>query len=291
MEDEKTDELKNKISELKHRLNQLYAQYFSDTREGRVFESEFSLYMKAAESARREKTQLIKLQFATVQIGMIVLIAFAALTMVLFRQQIFFSAFFLLGLGFFACGFLYLLVLADIKIARADRFCSDLGSYFRQHRWGTEIKKNLRLPDIPLWEEYGSQSPQTDPRSRRCERHALYTPLRIAISFIDLLVLAMLIQTWLSGNPVISRTIMICYLILWFGTTALHMLLVDALTARAETTHDQEMTRRTYLDKITNIPSELMKIPRLFLLLDILFPKAQGSGINRASSDGKTFQP
>jgi hypothetical protein len=36
MEDEKTVELKNKISELKQRLNQIYAQYFTDTSKSRV---------------------------------------------------------------------------------------------------------------------------------------------------------------------------------------------------------------------------------------------------------------
>ena len=59
MEDEKTAELKNKIAELKQRLNQLYAQYFSDAREGKVFETEFSLYLKASEVARREKNNAV----------------------------------------------------------------------------------------------------------------------------------------------------------------------------------------------------------------------------------------
>ena len=102
MEDEKTTELKNKISELKQRLNQLYAQYFSDTREGKVFDTEFSLYVKASEYARREKSEQLMLQYGIIKTGVIVLIVSSALIIFFFGQHIFFSTFFLLGLGFFA---------------------------------------------------------------------------------------------------------------------------------------------------------------------------------------------
>ncbi len=291
MQYETTEELKNKISELKHRLNQLYAQYFSDTREGRVFEAEFSLYVKAAEHARREKSELLRLQCAILLFGMFLLIGSAGMTIVLFRQQLLLSAFFLLGLGFFACGFLYLLVSVDIRIAQANRFCLDIGEYFQQHRWRTEIKQNLHLPDIPLWEDYSNQRQPASSWNRRCESRALSTPFRIAISFIDLLVPALLIQMLLSGDAVMSRPIMVGYLFLWLAIVCVHMLLVNSLTARADMIHLQDIAEETYPQKSTGIRHAFMQIPRLFFLLDIVFPKGRGTGKDVPLCAGKNPTP
>jgi hypothetical protein len=222
---------------------------------------------------------------------MFLLIASAGLTIVLFRQQFILSAFFLLSLGFFACGFLYLLVSADIKIARANRFSSDIGKYFQQHRWGTEIKQNLHLPDIPLWEDYGNQIQRASSWSRRCEYGALYTPFRVAISFIDLLVPALLIQTLLSGDTLMSKPIMMGCFIFWFAIVCVHMLLVNSLTARAEMIHQQVDAEETDPYKSKGFRYAFVQIPRLFFLLDIVFPKANGTGNNVPLCTGKNPSP
>lgn len=157
VEDEKTIELKNKISELKQRLNQIYAQYFTDTSKSRVFETEFSLYLKPCEHARNEISENLKLQYDVTKIGLSVLIAASALTIYLFKLHVLFGMLILLGFGFFACGFMYLLLAAEIRIMRAAKFCAELETYFQRHRWSTELKENLNLPDIPLWGEYVSK--------------------------------------------------------------------------------------------------------------------------------------
>jgi hypothetical protein len=283
MEDEKTIELKNKISELKHRLNQMYAQYFSDTREGRTFETEFSLYVKASEYARRERSEHLHLQFDILKTGIIMLVASSALIVFLFRQYILFSTFFLLGLGFFACGFMYLILSAEIRIARADGFCSALGKYFQQYRWSTESKQNLHLPEIPLWEEYATRGDRTSFRSSRCENQALYTPFRIAISFIDLLALVFIIQSLISGDAAISRLGLAICLCIWLLIVLVHMLLVHALVNHAEIirkAEDKDISEDAHTEKRRRAPFSWLHIPRLFFLLDIIVPKAVSTGKN-----------
>lgn len=290
MEDDKSGESKDKLSELKHRLNQMYAQYFSDTKEGRVFESEFSLYAKASEHARREQSQHIGLQHGILKSGITMLIVSSAFIIYLFRQYPLFSTFFLLGLGFLACGCMYLLLSAEIRIARAERFCSDLAHYFQSHRWNTDSKQELHLPEMPLWEEYAISADRVSSRSRRCEKQALYTPFRIAISFVDLLALAFLAQSMISGETTIRSLGLIGSFILWFAAVPAHMLLVRSLLTHAERVHDQQdtdsteddKTEKTYLD-----PGSRTQIPRLFFLLDLIFPKAPAAAPDHGKMRGQ----
>jgi hypothetical protein len=281
MENEKTDELKNKISELKHRLNQMYAQYFSDTREGRVFETEFSLYVKASEHARREKSEQLRLQHGIMKTGVAILIASAALIIFLFREHVFFCTFFLLGLGFFAWGFMYLMHAAEIRIAKAERFCSTLGEYFQQYRWSTESAQGLHLPDIPLWDNYADPKNSTAPRSKQYEGKALYIPFRIAISFIDLLVPVFLIQSFVPGEPMMNRLASIFGVIIWLMSVYIHMFLINALINHAEIIRNPESpdtTEREQTGKPYQTSLVWGQIPRVFFLLDIIFPKADGTG-------------
>jgi hypothetical protein len=275
MEDEKTTELKNKISELKQRLNQLYAQYFSDTREGKVFDTEFSLYVKASEYARREKSEQLMLQYGIIKTGVIALIVSSALIIFFFGQHIFFSTFFLLGLGFFAWGLMYLMLAAEIRITRAHRFCSALGKYFQQYRWSTESSQGLHLPDIPLWDDYITEG-DTPLQSKHYEEKALYIPFRIAISFIDLLALVLLLQPLISGDATMSRLDLMLCLILWLVTVPMHMILVQSLVREAEIIRQPdgiELTEGSQPAKKHRGPRSWIQIFRLFFLLDIIVPK------------------
>src|SRR4030042_6564148 len=132
-ENEQTVELKNKISELKQRLNQIYAQYFTDTSRSRVFETEFSLFLKACENARNEISENLKLQHDITKLGLSILIAASALTIYLFKLYVLFGMLTLLGFGFFACGFMYLLLAAEIRITRAAKLCAEMETYFQRH--------------------------------------------------------------------------------------------------------------------------------------------------------------
>lgn len=283
MDDEKTAELKNKISELKHRLNQMYAQYFSDTREGKVFETEFSLYVKASEHARREKSEHMRLQYKIMQTGIVTLLASSALIIFLFKQQFLFSIFFLLGLGFFAWGFMYLLLAAEKKIARIDSFCSSLARYFQQHRWNTDSKQALHLPDIPLLEESSAQSNSMAPGSSHDEQKALYIPFRIAISFIDLLALIVLIQLPISGETTIGKFFLIICFMLWLAAIIVHMLLVHTIVNHTEIIrkpHDKHIMKGSWTARNFRGFRSLTLVPRLFFLLDILFPEAPTTSRN-----------
>lgn len=273
MEDDTSDESKNKIAELKHRLNQMYAQYFSDTKEGRVFESEFSLYAQASEHALREKSEQRRLQYGILRAGIFMLVASSAFIVFFFRESILFSTVFLLGLGFFACGFIYLMLSSEISIMRAERFSSDLVRYFQQHRWNTESKQNLHLPEMPLWEGYQSKTDMDSSPYRQCIRQALYIPLRIAISFIDLLALAFLFQFLLSGQTMVSKAVVVGCFVLWLAAVVIHMMLVRVLLVHAESVFEPRGKDR---EKGTNRekPASWTHIIRLFFLLDIIFPRA-----------------
>jgi hypothetical protein len=273
VEDDKSAESKNKIAELKHRLNQMYAQYFSDTREGKMFESEFSLYATASEHALREKYEQLRLQHRILKTGMLMLFASAALVIFLFRESILFSTFFLLGLGFLACGFIYLMLSADIRIARAERFSSDLAHYFQQHRWNTETKQNLHLPAMPLWERYVSETDRTAYQDVRCENHALHVPFRIAISLIDLFALAVLVQSLISGGNTTGRAVAAGCFILWIAAVAAHMMLVYALVRHTERVREP-LRRDNAKGPQRERPRSWIQILRIFFLLDIIFPKA-----------------
>ena len=135
MLEEENIALKNKIVELKQRLNQIYTESFMDVKQSRVFENEFSLYLKACEHARIERGESIKQQNDVIKIGLTFLIAASALTDYFFKIYIYFGMLILLGLGFLACGFMYLLLFAEIRIIRAGNYCTELETYFKNYRW------------------------------------------------------------------------------------------------------------------------------------------------------------
>ncbi|MBE0426100.1 MAG: hypothetical protein IBX72_05585 [Nitrospirae bacterium] len=275
-ENEQTFELKNKIAELKQRLNQIYAQYFTDTSKSRVFETEFSLYLKACEHPRKEITESLKLQYDVTKIGLFILIGASALTFYLFKVYILFGMLILLGLGFCACGFMYFLLAAEIKIARASEFCAELETYFQRYRWSTELKESLNLPDIPLWGDYIQKWNKDLFDEGHFEKKSLYAPFRIIMTLVDFLALFYVIQSFIFQEHNINYSIFIAFLILWVMAVILQILLVNMILNKVDIRLrwiGEKLPEKIKKQEINWAPHTWINILRLFLLLDLIFPR------------------
>jgi len=275
-ENEQTIELKNKIAELKQRLNQIYAQYFTDTSRSRVFETEFSLYLKACEHARNEISESLKLQYDVTKIGLFILIGASALTFYLFKVYILFGTLVFLGLGFSACGFMYLLLAGEIKIARASEFCAELETYFQRFRWSSELKESLNLPDIPLWGDYARKWNKDVFDEERSEKKALYAPFRIIITLVDFLALVYAFQLFLFQGYDINFSIFMACLILWVIAVILQILIVNSILNKVDRRLrwiGEKRLEEVKKHEINWNPHTWINIIRLFLLLDLIFPK------------------
>jgi len=274
-ENEQTLELKTKIAELKQRLNQIYAQYFTDTSKSRVFETEFSLYLKACEHAISQINKSLGRQYDITKIGLLVFIGGSALTFYLFKMYILFGMLVFLGFGFCACGFMYLLLAGEIEKARASEFCAELEAYFQRFRWSTELKESLNLPDIPLWGDYSKKWNKDVFEEGHFGEKTLYAPFRIIITLTDLLALAYASQLFLSKEHNITLGIFAACLILWVIAVILQFFLVDSILNKVDVRlrsagekRPDEVRRRG----ITWAPHTWINIIRLFLLLDLIFP-------------------
>jgi hypothetical protein len=251
-ESDQTAELKNKIAELKQRLNQIYAQYFTDTSKSRVFETEFSLYLKACEHARNEISESLKHQYDITRMGLFGLI------------------------GASACGLMYLLLADEIKVARASEFCAELENYFQRFRWSTELKESLNLPNIPLWGDYSRKWNKDLFDKGHFGEKALYAPFRMMITLIDLLALVYASQLFLFKEHNITFGILIACLVLWVIAVILQIFLVDSILNKVDIglrSIGEKRHEEVKKQGITRDPHTWMNIIRLFLLLDLIFPR------------------
>jgi len=275
-ENDQTAELKNKIAQLRQRLNQIYAQYFADTSKSRVFETEFSLYLKACEHARNEISESLKHQYDITRTGLFVLIGASALTFYLFKLYILFGILVFLGFGFCACGFMYLLLACEIKIARASEFCAELENYFQRFRWSTELKESLNLPDIPLWDEYSRNWNKDVFDKGHFGGKALYAPFRLVITLVDLLALAYSFQLFLSKEHNVTLGIFIACLVLWAIAVTLQIFLVDSILNKVDIRlrrTGKKQSEEVKEQGINRDPYTWINIIKLFLLLDLIFPR------------------
>lgn len=275
-ENEQTVELRNKIARLKQRLNRIYAQYFTDTGESKVFETEFSLYLKACEHARNEINESLKHQYDITKTGLFVLVGACALTFYLFKIYILFGILVFLGFGFCACGFMYLLLAGEIKIARASEFCIELETYFQRFRWLTELKESLNLPDIPLWGDYSRKWDKDVFDEGHFGKKALYAPFRVIITLVDLLALAYAFQLFLFKEHNITFGIFIACLVLWGIAVILQIFLVDSILNRVDIRLrwiGEKRPEEVKKQGINWVPHTWINIIRLFLLLDLIFPR------------------
>ncbi len=276
MEEEGTVGYKGKITEVKQKLNQIYSQSFLDPKKSSVFESEFSLYLKACESARNERTEGIRQQNSVVKTGMTILIAASALTVYLFSVHLIFSLLIFLGFGFLACGFMYLLLNDEIRIARAGGYCMEIEAYFTQSRWTTEQDQKLHLPTIPMWEEFRNSWSGDLFADGHYQKRVLYAPFRIAITFIDLLAIGYAVQSVTGQQQPINITMPMIFLTIWTVAVVLQMLIVHLIVYKVDQKlcgTDKERPSITGKLDINWSPETWINILRLFFLLDILLPK------------------
>lgn len=277
MLEEENIALKNKIAELKQRLNQIYTESFMNVNKSRVFENEFSLYLKACEHARNERSESIKQQNDVIKIGLTILIAASALTVYVFNMYIFFGMLILLGLGFLACGFMYLLLNAEIRIIRAGNYCTELETYFKNYRWSTGQNERLNLPIIPLWDEYRFTWDKDLFDERHYGKTALYAPFRIAITLIDSLAIVYVIYSLIARHSEISWIVLIVSCIVWVVAVTLQMFLVHSIINKVGIRlAGREKDRPEEFKKGKGIslkPMTWVNILRLFFILDIIYPK------------------
>ena len=267
--------LKNKIGEMKERLQQIYSQTALDANKSKAFENEFSLYLKGCEHARDERREGIRLQYDVTKFGLAVLTVLLAFTGYAFSLHILPGMLLLLGFGVVSCGCMYLLLAGELRIMRAGDFCSELEAFFRQHRWATELNEALNLTKFPLWEEYRNSWDKDLFAEGPFRKTAVFAPFRLAITLADLLAAAYLLFFFISHKAELSWTMMIASCIAWGTVVLIQMLLVHAIINTADTGPGtgRERHDRYHRTEITWDPFTWIILLRLFLILDILFPR------------------
>jgi hypothetical protein len=266
--------LRNKIAELKERLNQIYSQAAIDANKSKAFESEFSLYLKACEHASKEGMDGFRLQHDATKFGLAILVVILAFTVYLFNMHIIFGMFVLLGFGFISCGLMYLVLVGEIRITRAGEYCAGLGTYFKQYRWSSEHNASANLPEMPLWEEYRKKWGSDFFTYGLYEKTAIYAPLRIAMTLTDLLALVYLAHSFVVYRYEIAWIVMIISCLAWVMIVTIQVLLVDAIINKVEMRLEKEKEGLPGHQKETIVrqPGTWVNILKLFLNIDIIFP-------------------
>jgi hypothetical protein len=267
--------LRNKITELKERLNQIYSQSAIEANKSKAFESEFSLYVKACEHARSEGVEGVRLQHDATKFGLAVLPVVLALTVYLFNLHILLGILVLLVFGVISCGFMYLLLSGEMRIARARGYCLELEAYFKRYRWSTEQNETLTLPGIPLWEEYRSKWEKDVFAEGPYEKTAIYAPFRIAMTLTDLLALVYLGYSFIAQRSELSWITMIVGGIAWIMAVTVQMLFVNAIINKVgrRLATDKERLEDHQKREIGWQPGTWGTLLKLFLGLDIIFPQ------------------
>lgn len=266
--------LKNKIAELKERLNQIYSQAAIDANKSKTFESEFSLYLKACEHANKERTDGFRLQHDAARFGLAILVVILAFTVYLFNMHIILGMYVLLGFGFISCGLMYLILAGEIRITRAGEYCAELEAYFKQYRWTSEHNASANLPEMTLWEEYRKKWRKDVFTHGPYEKTAVYAPLRIAMTLADLLAIVYLVHSFVAYRSEIAWIVMIISCLAWVMVVTVQVLLVDAIINKVDMRLGKKKEGlQGYQKKTIGLqPGTWVNILKLFLNIDIIFP-------------------
>lgn len=272
MREDENIALKNKITELKERLNLIYSQSAIDANKSKAFESEFSLYLKACEHACTERMEGMRLQHDATKFGLAILTLVLAFTVYVFSMQILLGMLVLLGFGVISCGFMYLLLTAEIRMMRAGEYCSELEAYFKRYRWSTEHSEALNLPGIPLWEEYRSKWGKDLFTEGPYGRTAVYAPFRIAMTLADLSAFVYLVYSFIARD--ISWIGMITSCIVWVVAVTVQILLINVIINKVgrRMAIEKERLQEYQKREIGRQPGTWGDVLTLFLNLDIIFP-------------------
>ncbi len=266
--------LKNKIAELKERLNQIYSQAAIDANKSKTFEGEFSLYLKACEHANKERTDGFRLQHDAARFGLAILVVVLAFTAYLFSIHTLLGMFVLLGYGFISCGLMYMVLAGEIRITRAGEYCAALEAYFKQYRWTSESNATANLPEMTLWEEYRKNWGKDVLAHGLYEKTAVYAPLRIAMTLTDLLALVYLVYSFVAYRTEIAGTVMIISCLAWVLVIAVQVLLVDVIINKVDMRLEKgKEGQQGYQKKTIGLqPGTWVNILKLFFIADIIFP-------------------
>jgi hypothetical protein len=266
--------LRNKIAGLKERLNQIYSQAAIDANKSKAFESEFALYLRACERADKEGMDGFRLQHDATKFGFAILVVILAFTAYLFNMHIIFGMSVLLGFGFISCGLMYLVLTGEIRITRAEEYCTELESYLKQHRWSSEHNASANLPVMPLWGEYRKKWGNDLFIRGLHEKTAIYGPLRIAMTLTDILAFVYLAHSFVVHRSDIPWIVMIISCLAWVTAVTVQVLLVDAMINKVDRRLGKEKEGLQIYQKRTigRRPGTWLNILKMFLNLDIIFP-------------------
>jgi hypothetical protein len=216
----------------------------------------------------------MRLQNNTVLAGLSLFAVASVLSIYFFTAHIFFGMLILLGFGFIGCGLLFLLLAGQIRIARAEGFCSDLETYFKEKRWAMEQNEKLGLPFMPMWEEYRRQWNRDSFTVGPYGARALYAPFRLAITFIDLMALVYVFLHYTSQGPIPWPFFIACA-IAWLLSISAQMLMVQTVLYKVDSRlrrGDDEGRRGTEPFGIDFFPGSWINVLKLFFLSDIISP-------------------
>lgn len=279
--------LKHKIGEVKQRLQQIHAESFADINRTKVFEYEFSLYLRACADAREERMECLKLQHGAVRVGLTVSLAAAALVLYLFSSHVLWCTLLLLVSGFIACGFMYVVLAEETKILRAGRYCLDMEAYFKRHRWSGEEHEKMHLPTMPLWDEYRAAWNDDLFGERHYGKAALYAPLRIAITATDILALAFILYSSLTGAAASSPVVYGVACAVWVAGVITQMLFVNTMVnkvGRALESVEGSGAEGAAAYQFGPRPTTVGAIIRLLFLVDLIAP---GAALVRGQAGGR----
>ncbi len=278
MYDDETSALKNKIAELKDRLQQIYAESFGDINRAKLFEHEYSLFLKACEHVRDERRDCLAQQNAATRVGLSVLLAGAAFSLYLFSGNVLMCTFLLLLVGFFACGFMYLLLAEEMKAYRASRYCTDLEIFFRRHRWSTEEHQRLNLPTMPLWEDFRVKWEHDRTGLKWRGITALYSPFRVVVTAADLVALANGLYSFIVHPQDASPAVFAAAGAVWIAAVVVQMVIIGSLlsgVANMAEEAEEGVEASSERWRITLGPGTWVNIARLFFLTDLIAPRAE----------------
>jgi hypothetical protein len=273
MGDQQDSPVKSKIGEVKERLSQLYTQPSLDSLKSKAFESEFSLYLKACEHARNERTEGIRLQHDAVRWGVALLAVTLTFTVYVSILQPILGMLALFGSGLVACGFMYLLCAADLRSAAAVDYCRELETYFREQRWHTGLNETISLAGIPLWEGFQKRTPDAS-----CAvRNLLYAPLRLTMTIANLTALAYLIFLAVVRDWRPAWWILAVSFGIWLTACLLHALLVRMIIekGRARAYEEPAIPAGAKPGQGSFVAGRARELLTLFLSLDLFLPEKQ----------------
>lgn len=208
------------------------SQSVTDSKENKAFENGWTLYLKSYENARNEISTSIKLQYDALKIGLTFLSSVSVLAGHFYSSRHPGHAEFLiavfLGLGFLACGFMYLLTHGQIRIMRAGAFCKELEDHFQQHPRLTELQQLLQVQGKKprLWEQFVTDwNEKTFPRISH--EITLYAPFLILIVLFDVFALSLALTNCLP--QIVSVSVLSKPIQQWLAIWGLAVLLQGIL--------------------------------------------------------------